>query len=56
MADTMITLTGRDMTIEQVIHVARNGAKIHFSPEAKYSEADSYGLLLEEPAEGVAVY
>jgi histidine ammonia-lyase len=56
MSDKMITLTGRDLTIEQVVDVARRGAKVQLSPEAKQRQADNYGLLLEAAAEGVAVY
>jgi histidine ammonia-lyase len=56
MADKMITLTGRDLTIEQVVDVARYGAKVQLSPEAKQRQADNHGLLLEAAAEGVAVY
>ena len=56
MADKTITLTGHDLTIDQVIAVARGGAKIQLSAEAKQREADNYGLLLEAPAEGVSVY
>src|SRR5271170_4547247 len=55
-AGKTITLTGHDLTIDQVIDVARNGAKIQLSPEAKQREAENYGLLLEAPAEGVSVY
>ncbi len=51
-----ITLTGHDMTIEDVIEVARGGAKVQLSPAAKQQEADNYGLLLEAPAEDVSVY
>ena len=51
-----ITLTGHDLTIEQVIEVARGGAMVQLSPEAKQRELDNYGLLLEAPAEGVSVY
>src|SRR5260370_13937946 len=54
-ADT-ISLTGRDLTIEQVVDVARYGAKVQLSPEAKQRQADNYGLLREAAAEGVAVY
>ena len=54
--DSMITLTGHDMTIEQVVDVARYGAKVQLSPEAKQRQTDNYGLLLEAAAEGVAVY
>src|SRR5882672_11975009 len=55
-SDNMITLTGRDLTIEQVVDVARHGAKVQLSPEAKQRQADNYGLLLEAASEGVAVY
>ena len=56
MLDKTITLTGRDLTIEQVVDVARYGAKVQLSPEAKQRQADNYGLLLEAAAEGIAVY
>src|SRR5882757_7619409 len=56
MSGDMITLTGRDLTIEQVVDVARRGAKVQLSPEAKQRQADNYGLLLEAASEGIAVY
>ena len=56
MSGKVITLTGRDMTIEQVVDVARYGAKVRLSPEAKQRQADNYGLLLEAAAEGIPVY
>jgi histidine ammonia-lyase len=56
MSDKVITLTGRDMTVEQVVDVARYGAKVRLSPEAKQRQADNYGLLLEAAAEGIPVY
>ncbi len=55
-ADHTITLTGRDLTIEQIVEVARYGAKVQLSPEAQQREADNYGLLLEATTEGVPVY
>ncbi len=51
-----ITLTGRDLTPDQVVAVARNGAKVKLSPEAKQRAADAYALLLEGAAEGVPIY
>jgi histidine ammonia-lyase len=54
--DHTITLTGRDLTIEQIVEVARYGAKVQLSPEAQQREADNYGLLLEATTEGVPVY
>ena len=56
MADKTVTLTGHDLTVDQVVQVARYGAKVQLSPEARQREADNYGLLLEATAEGVAVY
>jgi histidine ammonia-lyase len=54
--DHTVTLTGRDLTIEEIVQVARYGAKVQLSPEAQQREADNYGLLLEATAEGVPVY
>ena len=51
-----ITLTGHDLTIDQVVEIARGGAKVTLSPEARTRSADAYGLLLEAATEGVAVY
>jgi len=56
MSAVMITLTGRDLTADQVVAVARHGAKVQLSAEAKQRAADAYGLLLEGAAEGVPVY
>ena len=56
MTDKTVTLTGHDLTIEQIVQVARYGAKVELSPAARQREADNYGLLLEAAAEGVAVY
>lgn len=54
--EQVVTLTGHDLTIEQIMAVARDGAKIQLSPEAKARTNDAYGLLLEAGAEGVPVY
>jgi histidine ammonia-lyase len=56
MTGKTITLTGHDLTIEQIVQVARYGAKVELSPAARQREADNYGLLLEAASEGVAVY
>jgi histidine ammonia-lyase len=55
-AGKTVTLTGHDLTIDEVIEVARGGAQVQLSAEAKQRESDNYGLLLEAPAEGVSVY
>jgi len=51
-----IVLTGRDLTLDQVVRVARFGAHVALSPEARQRSADAYGLLLEAAVEGVPVY
>ena len=51
-----VVLTGRDLTIDQVVQVARHGAKVALSPEARQRSADAHALLLEAAAEGVSVY
>ena len=56
MADKTVVLTGRDLTIEQVVQVARYGAKVALTPEARQRSADAHALLLEAAAEGVSVY
>lgn len=53
--DTVV-LTGHDLTLEQLIAVARYGAKVALSPAARQRQADAYGLLLEASAEGIAIY
>jgi histidine ammonia-lyase len=56
MADRTVLLTGRDLTPEQVVQVARYGAKVALTPEARRRSADAHALLLEAAAEGVSVY
>lgn len=51
-----VVLTGHDLTVDQVVQVARLGAHVALSPEARQRSADAYGLLLEAAAEGVPVY
>jgi histidine ammonia-lyase len=55
-AYNVVTLTGRDLSIDQIVQVARYGAQVEVSPEARRRQTDNYGLLLEAAAEGVAVY
>ena len=51
-----VTLTGHDLTIDQVLLVARHGAHIALTDAARRRSADAYGLLLEAAAEGMSVY
>src|SRR6202166_1815511 len=56
MANRTVTLTGHDLAIEQVVDIARHGAKVTISEEALQRGADSFGLMLEAQHEGIAVY
>ena len=51
MSDQAITLNGHDLTIEQIVNVARHGAQVQLSADARQRELDNYGLLLEATAE-----
>lgn len=55
-AGETITLTGHDLTVDQVVRIARHGARVALSPAARQRSADAYGLLLEAAAEGISVY
>ena len=56
MADKTVVLSGHDLTVDQVVQVARYGAKVALTPEARQRSADAHALLLEAAAEGVSVY
>ncbi len=51
-----VTLTGHDLTVEQVVEVARFGAKVQLSPQAKTRGAETFGLMMEGATEGVPIY
>lgn len=55
-ADRTIVLTGKTMTVEQVVAIARYGARVRLSHAAENRSADAYGLLIEAAAEGVPIY
>jgi histidine ammonia-lyase len=56
MEDKTVVLTGRELSIDQVVQVARYGAKVELTAEARQRSADAHALLLEAAAEGVSVY
>lgn len=55
-ANETVTLTGNDLTADQVVRIARDGAKLVLSPAAKKRAALTHGLMLQAAAEGVPVY
>jgi histidine ammonia-lyase len=51
-----VTVTGHDLTIEQVVAVARDGARIEISPEGRKRAQAAFNLLLQAQEQGVPVY
>lgn len=51
-----VTLTGHDLTIEQVIAVARHGAHVAYSADAMRHAAEARDLKAEAAAENIPVY
>jgi histidine ammonia-lyase len=56
LSERTITLTGHDLTVAQLLEIARFGAKVQVSVDARRRQADNYGMLLEAQAESVPVY
>ena len=54
-ADQVVTLTGHDLTVEQLVAIARYGQPVEVSPDATRHQEDAHGLLLEGAAEGVPI-
>ena len=52
----IVTLTGHNLTIEDVVAVARHGAQVRYSPEATQRAADGNDLRAEAGAENIPVY
>ncbi len=53
---TTIVLTGKDLTIDKVVAVARRGAKVEYGPSARQRSLDAYNLLLEGTRQNVPIY
>jgi histidine ammonia-lyase len=51
-----ITLTGKGLTIEEVVAVARHGAQVRLSDAARQRSRDAYDLLLDGAAQGLSIY
>jgi histidine ammonia-lyase len=53
---TGVTLTGRDLTIGDVMRVARDGAPVRLDPAASHAMARTHEIVLEAAARGGRVY
>lgn len=56
MAEKTITLTGQDLSVDELVQIARYGAKVAIGQQLRDGAADSFGLILEAQAENVPVY
>ncbi len=55
-AGETVVVDGHSLTIEQLVDIARHGAKIEVAQDALDRAAASFGLMLQAQAEGVTVY
>ncbi len=55
-ASDTVRLTGHDLTAQQLVLVARDGAKVSLSDEARARSEAAFNLLLEATLEGMPVY
>jgi histidine ammonia-lyase len=55
-ANRTITLDGKHMTIEEVVAIARYGAKVQLAPAARKRSQDAYELLLQGARQGLPIY
>ena len=56
MANKTVTLTGNTLTIDDVVAVARYGAKVALTPEAKKRGSDTHNLMMQGAAENIPIY
>jgi histidine ammonia-lyase len=55
-ADQTVTLNGRNMSVEDVVDIARHGAKIRLAEAARQRSEDAYQLILNGARQGVPIY
>jgi histidine ammonia-lyase len=56
MGGKTVTLDGKNLTIDEVVQVARFGAKVKLADEARQRSLNAYYLLLEGAREGIPIY
>ena len=55
-AGETITLTGKNLTVQEVVDIARHGAKVRVSAAHRQSSADNLELVLEGARQEVPIY
>jgi histidine ammonia-lyase len=56
MSDTTITVNGKDMSIQDVVDIARHGAKVRVANEVFDSAAKNLQLVFEGARQGISIY
>lgn len=51
-----VVVNGHDLTIDQLVDIARYGARVEIAPEARQRAAEAFGLMLQAQEQGVPVY
>jgi histidine ammonia-lyase len=54
--DQTVTLDGRHMTVDQLVTIARGGAKVQLTDGARQRSLNAYKLLLEGARENIPIY
>ena len=55
-SDQTVILNGRNLSIEEVVDVARHGAKVQLTARARQRSRDAYELLLEGARQDIPIY
>src|ERR1700754_1908978 len=55
-ANRTVTLDGKHMSVEEVVAIARYGAKVQLAPAARKRSKDAYELMLQGAKQGIPIY
>src|ERR1043166_10217338 len=55
-AGRTVILNGKNLTVDQLVAIARYGAKVELSQAARQRSLNAYYLLLEGSREGIPIY
>src|ERR1700716_71112 len=55
-ADQTVVLDGHNLTVDKLVDIARFGAKVELTQDARQRSLNAYYLLLEGAREGIPIY
>lgn len=55
-ANQTISLNGKDMSVEDVVDIARHGARVQLTDAARQRSAAAYNLIIEGARQGIPIY